>query len=86
MKEFEDLELAIHRSQKWLEPHEKRGFFLSSTLSLQNFKLPKELSYLTEERTPQLRAIIKRHWETFIVNLMKELRQHPISVNRGKTK
>ena len=81
-KEFEDLELVINRNEKWLKPHEKRGFFLSDKLYIQSFKLPKELDYLTEDDIPLLRAIVKLHWERFIVNLMKDLRER--SIKHGK--
>lgn len=82
MKEFERLELVIHRNEKWLEPHEKRGFYLSPTLPLKTFKLPNELDYITESHTPQLRAILKRHWEILIVNLLKELKEKPIRTDQ----
>ena len=84
MKEFEELELVIHRNKKWLGPHEKRMFFLSPTFPLQIFKLPKELEYLTEKHIPQLRATVKLHWERFIVNLMQDLKERPISVSEAK--
>lgn len=77
-KEFEEIELIIRRSGKWLKRYRKRHFYLSETFPLKYFNLPKNLNYLEEKHIPLLRAILKRHWETFWINVLKELRENPL--------
>ena len=76
MKEFEDLELIINRNEKWLKL--QHPFYLSEHFPICNLVLPKELEYLEEGDLPLLGAIIRRHWQNFIVNLLKELKEKPI--------
>jgi len=78
MKEFEEFELVIRRSEKWLKQFRKRAFYLSETFPLKEFKLPKQLDYLEEKHIPLLRATLKKHWEIFWVNVLEELKTRPL--------
>ena len=40
MKEFSEIVVVIRRNPKWLEQHEKQGFFLSNEFELATFQVP----------------------------------------------
>ena len=63
MKEFSHLEIRAVRNPKWLEPHDKRGFFLSTGFLLGEFEMGRFKDH-TEGNIEEL-------WE-FFENLMKD--------------
>ena len=54
-KEFSHIEVRLVRNEKWLEPHEKRGFFLSEDFPLGEFYLPSRFWDMTEADIDKLK-------------------------------
>lgn len=56
--EYSHIEVVVVRNKAWLEQFEKRGFFLSPEMAVEDFELPVDLKNMNEADLEQLRVRI----------------------------
>ena len=71
--EFSHIEIRVIRNPKWLEPHEKRGWFLSEEFPIADFELPPRFMDMDEDGLDDFKKwFIPKFSRYFDLNRVKE--------------
>jgi len=63
-KEFSHISIVAVRNPKWLEPHEKEGFYLSTEFPIIDLELPAGFEDMTEKDLDTLKELLVSEFKT----------------------